>query len=96
MMGLDLIKDIQAIILPFMPDYADRVKVSAKLYGLMADKLYSYWNIEDIKHQDNSLTDEQCLDVMRYIIKTHDACIGINWDVIDCAIGIIKGEKNST
>lgn len=54
------------------------------------------WRIEDIKGQDEDLTDEQAIEVMRFIAHTHDASIGINWDVIDSAIDIVKAREGET
>ncbi len=48
------------------------------------------WTWEDIKCVDKTLTDEQIVQVMNLIARTHDATIGINWDVIEIAIDHIK------
>lgn len=48
------------------------------------------WHIDDIKHQDNSLNDEQARTVLAYLKKDHDATIGINWDVISTTIDIVR------
>ena len=37
--------------------------------------------IEDYKMSIN-LSDEECLDVLRYIDRKHDAEFGVNWDTI--------------
>jgi len=52
--------------------------------------LRSDWHTEDIRSMDDSLTEDQVIRVMLLIARTHDACIGINWDVIDQAITHIK------
>lgn len=46
------------------------------------------WSIEDIKYQalevhDLNLNDEQAVKIARDIEYSHDAEIGINWDVIN-------------
>ena len=47
----------------------------------------SDWHEDDIKSQTNEdLTDEQIEKIMRVIVRSHDACIGINWNVIVSAI----------
>ena len=47
----------------------------------------SDWDEDDIRSQTNEdLTDEQIEKIMQLIVRSHDACIGINWNVIDCAI----------
>lgn len=52
--------------------------------------LRSDWHPEDILSVDPSLSEEQVLDVMQLIARTHDANIGINWMVIEHAIQHIK------
>lgn len=56
--------------------------------------LRSDWYVEDIIGQDDTLTEEQAIAVMELIARTHDANVGINWEVIDSAIDIIKEEAN--
>ena len=55
----------------------------------------SDWDEEDIIMQaeniDVELTDEQVYKVMQLIVASHDANIGINWEVIDNAIASIGG-----
>lgn len=48
------------------------------------------WNIEDIKSLDDSLTDEECIEVLNLAKNDHDANIGINWDVLQFYIDHIK------
>lgn len=55
-----------------------------------APVLRSDWHPEDILSIDPSLSEEQVLDVMQLIARTHDANIGINWMVIEVAIQNIK------
>jgi len=55
--------------------------------------LRSDWYTDDVLSIDESLTDEQVRKVMELIARTHDADIGINWEVIKQAIHIIKGES---
>ena len=49
------------------------------------------WTEADIKHQAEysygiELTSDQSYEILKLIMKSHDANIGINWDVIDNAI----------
>lgn len=54
--------------------------------------LQDTWHIEDIvgKAEDRAdpiaLTDAQAVEIMHILARTHDASLGINWDVIDAAI----------
>lgn len=51
------------------------------------------WYTDDVLSMDDSLTEDQVRKVMELIARTHDADIGINWEVIKQAIHIIKGES---
>lgn len=62
--------------------------------------LRSDWYIEDIMAQaeemDIALTKAEAISVMVFIAHTHDACIGINWDVIEEAIYNVKEEAGQS
>lgn len=47
------------------------------------------WCIEDVKEVRPDLSDDQCWDVLQNLNRSHDATIGINWDVIDCVADIL-------
>mgnify|MGYP003969569103 CR=1 FL=1 len=51
------------------------------------------WHIDDVKdtaeENDITLTDEQATTVIRNVDHQHDACIGINWEVIQCHIDML-------
>ena len=51
------------------------------------------WSVDDVKEQCSWLTDEQAKDVLHNLKHKHDACIGINWDVIDVKANILFGER---
>jgi hypothetical protein len=56
------------------------------------------WHEFDIQgvaedNHDTTLTPEQMLKVMELIIESFDANIGIDWEVIDSAIGQVLEEK---
>lgn len=55
------------------------------------------WHKSDIlqqaKEEGVELTDEQCKEVADYIEHTHDANIGINWEVISEAILFVTKPK---
>jgi hypothetical protein len=57
--------------------------------------LRSDWHIEDIKMQGENmgfeLSDDDCFQIMEMIADSFDANLGINWDVIDCAINEYMG-----
>ncbi len=51
------------------------------------------WDADDImsvaENMDIELTEDQIREVMEVIVKSHDANIGINWDVIGSAIDYV-------
>tara|TARA_R100000388_G_scaffold75163_1_gene54491 strand:- start:368 stop:823 length:456 start_codon:yes stop_codon:yes gene_type:complete len=54
------------------------------------------WYAEDIKTRcgDEELNEKQIQDVLYLIENDHDACIGVNWDVIDFYISkVTKDHK---
>lgn len=55
------------------------------------------WREEDVQGQAGEmgieLDDEEVLEVLNLMVRTFDATIGINWDVIASAIEIVKGEQ---
>ena len=58
------------------------------------------WHEEDIQgvaedDHDTTLTPEQMQKVMELIVKSFDANIGIDWEVIGSAIGQVLDEKVS-
>jgi hypothetical protein len=53
------------------------------------------WHIEDVqdiaKEKFNTnLSDEDAFKVLEFVEDKHDACVGINWDVIYCAIETLE------
>jgi len=44
------------------------------------------WHIEDVKAVNPKLSDEECSIILDYVIETHDATVGINWDVLEGAV----------
>jgi len=46
------------------------------------DEIAIIWSAEDVKQECGWLTDDQSCDVLNAIEHRHDACIGINWEVI--------------
>jgi hypothetical protein len=58
------------------------------------------WHEEDIQgvaecNHDTTLTPDEVYKVMEIIVESFDANIGIDWEVIDSAIGQIIDEKVS-
>lgn len=42
------------------------------------------WVAEDRGLDVTGLTDDDFRDVLGIVVRRHDACIGINWDVLEC------------
>lgn len=50
----------------------------------------TFWLREDFLVLDDSLSDEQIRLAMKVAQKNHNAAIGLNWDVLQMAIGSVK------
>lgn len=50
------------------------------------------WHADDVLSRDSTLTAEQVGQVLDNLKNNHDATIGVNWEVIDMAIDIVKEE----
>ncbi|PSB06701.1 hypothetical protein C7B62_22100 [Pleurocapsa sp. CCALA 161] len=53
------------------------------------------WHIEDVQDIaqekfNKNLSDEDAFEVLEFVEDNHDACVGINWDVIYCAIETLE------
>lgn len=61
-------------------------EVIDSLESLLAERksIAIVWNIEDVQEVRPDLTAEQCWQVLTDVRRNHDACVGINWDVLDC------------
>ena len=52
------------------------------------------WGIEDVRcalegddlAEMHIFTDEDCINVLRIVARSHDASVGINWEVLQYAI----------
>ena len=52
--------------------------------------LYSIWDVADVQSLDDSLTYDQCIDVLESVARHHDATIGVNWEVLQIHIDELK------
>jgi hypothetical protein len=53
------------------------------------------WHIEDVQDIaqekfNKNISDEDAFEVLEFVEDNHDACVGINWDVIYCAIETLE------
>ena len=52
------------------------------------------WNVEDVLSLDDSLTTDQCIEVLEKAENNHDANHGISWDTLSSYIDDVKEEIN--
>ena len=55
-------------------------------------KITISWNVEDVLSLDDSLTTDQCIDVLDLARDNHDANYGISWDTLSSYIDEVKPE----
>lgn len=61
------------------------------------DWLIEAWHISDVQDaSDGELDDEQCREVLRRAKHSHDANIGINWDVLQYHADVVAEECGIT
>ena len=58
----------------------------------MTKEITISWCANDVLTLDDTLTPQQCSDVLEAVEHNHDANNGINWDFIQYYIDKIKGE----
>jgi len=51
----------------------------------LRDYLVRYWHIDDVKEIAPNISDEDARTVLVHVDETHDANVGINWDVLKAA-----------
>ena len=51
-----------------------------------------YWSVDDVLQECNWLTREQAINVLHKLERKHDACLGINWTVINTVAQIMYPE----
>jgi hypothetical protein len=53
-------------------------------------KITVSWNVEDVLSLDDTLTTDQCIEVLDMAEKYHDANYGISWDTLSSYIDDVK------
>ncbi|MCE3239140.1 MAG: uncharacterized protein K0R24_2121 [Gammaproteobacteria bacterium] len=53
------------------------------------------WDIDDVLEVRPNLTKLQACKVLAYVLRKHDANIGINWDVLECFSDMLFPDKSS-
>jgi hypothetical protein len=82
------------------------IEDNRKLYGNHADDLpliargeaiANLWQLGDIYNVDDDLTEPEAKAVLYLLEHEHDANVGINWDVIETWVNMVRdGECDST
>ena len=54
-------------------------------------KIAVVWSVEDVQHVRSDLNKEQAWDVLEACESKHDACVGINWDVLEVIASCLFG-----
>ena len=52
------------------------------------------WGVEDVLSLDDTLTTDQCIEVLDMAKRYHDANYGISWDTLSSYINDVKEEDN--
>lgn len=65
---------------------SDSGTAEAMLAVRLRNYLVRYWHIDDVKEIAPNISDEDARTVLAHVDETHDANIGINWDVLEAAV----------
>ena len=57
---------------------------------LDGNDLIVVWNVDDVRSLEPNMPLEDCRNVLALALDRHDANIGINWQVLQDCIDIIK------
>ncbi len=83
-------KDAQSNIKASMDSLIQEAQETKVDLGGAEEVILEGWSIADIKSQaeddGHEITDEQAINILRYLKQHFDATIGINWEVISSAI----------
>ena len=64
------------------------------MIGPGSEQISIIWEVTDVLTQNALLTREEAMDVLEYIDNSHDANIGVTWEVIQYAIEYRYPEKD--
>lgn len=83
-----------------MSTVRELIEMLGKTYDLDEHVATSIWSAVDVKAQikdykrEISLTDAEINEIIEAMDHGHNACVGINWDVIDCHINMYLAERS--
>lgn len=72
----------------------ERTKEFFKTKKEIIKEIKIVWSIEDVLSRRSDLTEEQASKVLVELENSHNAEIGINWEVIDTTAEILYPDKN--
>ena len=70
-----------------IPDLHDIVRLTSP------DWHCDWWHIDDVRDQNDDLSDEEAREVLGYMNKYSDCNIGINWDSIEVWADMVRDER---
>ena len=41
------------------------------------------WELDDVKSLRSDLTDDECMEVLGYVDRKHDASLGVTWETLE-------------
>lgn len=65
--------------------YMESVNKFRALIAQEEKQLVMVWDISDVQERRPDLTDDQALMVLGHVDRAHDACVGVNWEVLEAA-----------
>src|SRR5438128_10763937 len=69
---------------------------------ITGDMIASYWTIDDVKSlqddedeftEEEPITDEEAREALKLTDETHDATLGINWDVLRESLDRVREQR---
>lgn len=68
---------------------------TTNVHQLLADRkqIAVIWSVEDVQSVRPDLTAQQAWEVLQHCRRSHDATIGINWEVLEVVSGIYFPES---
>ena len=78
---------------PLSYDEWSREYVGIKFLPSKDYKITISWNVEDVLSIDDTLTIDQCIDVLDLARHNHDANYGITWDTLASYIDDVKEDS---
>ena len=59
----------------------------------LPDSMEIVWCVEDVKSIASDLTDDECRQVLSLAKESHDATVGVNWDVLEVWASEVRSQR---